>query len=558
MTRCCTLQTGKLMNLLCGDTNLNARRMDSFEAEWPRGDSPEPSRSAQHLLVLSARDKEALRGVCYELSAQLERDNELSLADVAFTLQVARPAYPWRKCVIAQSNAEACERLRDQAPSGRCGDEPSDLVFMFPGQGVQYLGMAEPLYRTEALFREAFDGCAQIVSRCGGPDLHGILLRKNECPVASRVLNGTEVCEPALFAVEYALSGLLASWGIRPSAMIGYGLGEYVAACVSGVLGLEDALKIVVLRGRLLQRAPQSRMLAINLPRETAELYVGSPCSIAAVNGPSSCLACGPSAALSGIVRALERDGVSWRLLSTKGALHSPLLDTAAEELRSAFENVRFGPVRVPYLSNVTGNWITDALATSVDYWLRHLRHTVEFWEGLRSLESLPHKILVEVGPGTMLSSLARKTPLMSEVPTVALDRAVRAGGSRPMLDAVGRIWCAGGVVDWQAFNAGECHRLVPLPSYPRKRTPGGESQGTSGLALAGVTPNEAVVARIWRALLGTEQVGPDDDFLDLGGDSLLLEQVARELESSCGRAVCVRDLMHHPTVAGMARLLDA
>ncbi|HCE72757.1 MAG TPA: beta-ketoacyl synthase, partial [Ruegeria sp.] len=387
-----------------------------------------PARPAQ-LLVLSAKTATALEAMTDNLAAYLA-GAPVDLADVAFTLQVGRAGFNHRRILVGDSVADVraalvakdSRRVLSATQTGR--NRP--VAFVFPGVGDHYAGMAGTLYATEAVFREAVDQCAELLAPRLGQDLRAALYPADQPAAAaahtlfaataasSRVagaLHQTALAQPAVFVVEYALVQLLASWGIRPQALLGYSLGEYVAATVAGVLSLEDALTLVAKRAQWIQAQPHGAMLAVSLGVEAIQPYLNTEVALAVVNSPMTCVLAGPHAALEAVKVRLDADEVASRWLETSHAFHSPMLAPVAAELTALVRTLRLHAPQIPYISNVTGTWITDAQATDPSYWARHMVETVQFADGVGTLLSDAQLVVLEVGPGQALGSFIRQHP---------------------------------------------------------------------------------------------------------------------------------------------------
>jgi acyl transferase domain-containing protein/acyl carrier protein len=467
--------------------------------EAPAAEPTDPASRPAQLLVLSARTASALDAAALRLADRLETEPGLDLADVAWTLQVGRKSFEHRRMLVARHALSAVAALRDpqRAVSGRregAGARP--VVFLFPGLGDQRVDMARELYATEPAFRDTIDRCAEKLAPrlgadlrevmfsageraagapAGGPDLRAMLRRggaETEEPGEAR-LRRTLFAQPACFVVEYALARLLISWGIEPQAMIGYSLGEYVAACVAGALSLDDALELVAARARWIEELPGGAMLAIPLPEAEVLPALGEGVSLAATNGPHFCVAAGPSAKIDALASRLTAQGVSTIRLRTTHAFHSAMMEPAVAALTAAARQVAVKPPRIPYLSNVTGTWITADDLADPAYWGRHMRSTVRFAEGIGELLQEPERVFLEVGPGATLGTLIKQHPAAAanRVALPTLRRADEGGSDLDLLLAsVGRLWIAGAAIDWPAFHGGERRRKVALPTYPFER----------------------------------------------------------------------------------------
>lgn len=456
-----------------GGTNVHV-----IAEEAPPVDETTASRPYQ-LLCLSAKTATALDAASDNLSAYLSRHPELDLADAAHTLHVGRKGFAERQILVCRDREDALAALESRDPKrlvrARAAEESEHgVVFMFPGQGSQFVGMAREIYEAESVFRDELDECCRLLLPHLGRDLREVVFAPDaRAEDAARELEQTRLTQPALFAVEYSLARLWMSWGVALRAMIGHSIGEYVAACLAGVFTLEDALALVAARGRLMQGLPAGAMLAVALPEEELKPLLGARLSLAAINGPSSCVASGPVEAVEELERTLADRGTPGRRLHTSHAFHSsmvePVLDAFADEVRRA----RPQPPQLPFVSNVTGTWITAREATDPGYWVRHLRGAVRFADGARELLAEPSHVLLEVGPGQTLKQLvAQQTGRGS-------DRLVLSSLRHPhsnetdealLLEALGRLWAAGVRVDWPGFYARERRRRVPLPTYPFER----------------------------------------------------------------------------------------
>ena len=381
--------------------------------EAPEPAAPDSSRP-WHLLVLSAKTETALEAATERLAAHLEREPEAGLADIAYTLQVGRKGFAHRRALACRDARDAVAALRARDPrrvsNGTQGDAERPVVFLFPGQGSQYVNAGRALYEGEPAFRRQVEKCAALLGPRLGFDLRDVLYpppgREEE---AEERLQQTAVAQPALFAVEHALASLLVSWGVRPWAMVGHSVGEYVAACLAGVFGLEEGLGLVSARGRLMQGVAAGSMLAVPLPAAELEGTVPDGLSLAATNGDSQCVVSGCHEAVAEFEQSLASRGIQCRRLRTSHAFHSGMMDGILDAFTGEVRKVALRAPQLPYVSNVTGRWITGDETTDAAYWARHLRGTVRFAESVRLLLAERAPIFVEVGPGETLISLAKQ-----------------------------------------------------------------------------------------------------------------------------------------------------
>jgi acyl transferase domain-containing protein len=445
------------------------------EAQHPG--STGPSRPSQ-LLLLSAKTRPALERAGAALADKLRRDPELSLADAAYTLQVGRHAFPHRQAVVARDSEEAAALLEShdpkRAPIQAVGEAEPSVAFMFAGGGAQFPGMGAELYREEAVYREEVDRCLTLLARHLEFDLRPLLFPApaEEARVAAELELPTRAL-PALFVTQYALAKLWMSWGIAPAAMIGHSMGEYTAAHLAGVFSLDDALALVALRGRLFETVPPGGMLSVPMPAAELQELLPPEISIAAVNAPELCVASGPMHAIEALERALAEREVEGKRIRISIAAHSAMLDGILERFADFFRRVTLNAPAIPFVSNVTGTWITAVEAQDPAYWVRHLRGTVRFADGVATLLAQPGRVLLEVGPGRVLGTLARLHP------QVGASHAVLSSMRHPeeegsdlavLVSALGRLWLHGVTPEWNAFWAGEERRRVPLPTYSFER----------------------------------------------------------------------------------------
>lgn len=552
--------------------------------EAPRPEPNDDDNQSQ-LLVLSARTETALDAAMSRLAAHLSQYADLSLADLAYTLQVGRKQFEHRSTLVCSSVEEARRTLeqRDQnlLLSSQEVSQDSQIAFMFSGQGAQYVNMGRELYRCEPRFREQIDLCASLLRPHLGLNLREALYPESPNEQTSATLDQTFLTQPALFAIEYALARLLMEIGLKPRAMIGHSIGEYVAACLAGVFSLEDALLLVAARGRLIQKLGTGAMLTVPLPESETRSLLGAELSLAAVNSPSVCAVSGPIDAIERLEQQLINKGVQSRRLRTSHAFHSRMMEPAVGELEAEVARVKLNPPTLRYVSNLTGDWITEAEATDPAYWARHMRETVRFAGGLAVLLKGFEGVLLEVGPGHGLTTLAKQQGAYA----VASMRAPKVEKSdiEVFLQTLGTLWLKGAPIDWAAFNRNTGGRRVSLPAYPfeRKRywlisdeLPGEDRIAASEknsaprsvharpkLANEYVAPNtevERLLAEVWQELLGTDQVGINDDFFNLGGHSLLATQLITRVNEVFEVEVALHRLFDSPTIAGLSAVVES
>jgi acyl transferase domain-containing protein/thioesterase domain-containing protein len=560
--------------------------------EAPSVEKSGESRPSQ-VLVLSAKTSSALDCATVNLSNYLKQHPDENLADVAYTLQVGRRAFSHRRLVVCNDIQEGAIALDNLDPkrvfTNLQESKNRPVVFMFSGQGSQYINMSLELYQVETTFREQIDICSEILKPHLGIDLRHVLYpNEAQAQAATNQLKQTAITQPALFAIEYALAKLWMSWGVNPKAMIGHSIGEYVAACLAGVFSLEDGLSLVAARGKLMQQLPSGSMLAVPLPEQQVQEFLGNKLDLAVINGASMSVLSGATNAVDELAQKLLEKGVECRRLHTSHAFHSQMMEPILEPFTEQVKKVKLKAPKIPYLSNVTGNWITATEATNPSYYAQHLRQTVRFAEGLQKLLKDPNQILLEVGPGRTLNTLAKQHP------NKGAQQIVLSSLRHPqdqnsdvafLLTTLGKLWLGGVQIDWSTFYASEQRYRLPLPTYPFERqrywieAPGIEqpikiaSLPDENSQPVDSTPHhsrpklhntyiaprdeiEQTIASIWQEFLGINQVGIYDDFFDLGGDSLLAVQLITKVNETLQKSLSPHSLLQSSSIAALAALI--
>jgi len=457
----------------CGVTALGAGGANCHVIleEAPPPVSGEGERACQ-LLVLSAKTRSALDRASDNLADALEADASIGLADAAFTLALGRRAMPHRRTLVAQSRHEALARLRARDP-GCVATDPAEgappvTVFMFPGGGAQYARMGVELYQQDPTYRDAVDACLAIINPVIGRDLGALMFCvPADAEAATRTLERPSLTLPALFTAEYAMARLFESWGCRPGALIGHSMGEYVAACLSGVMNLDDALRLVMARGRLFEATAPGGMLSVPLSEKDLLAVAPADLSVAAINAPELSVASGPAASIDALQVRFAGRGVETTRLRIDVAAHSTLLDPVLDEFRRVCRTISLHPPAIPFVSNVTGAWISAAEATDPVFRVRHLRSPVRFADGLATISDLGNTALVEIGPGRTLSMLARaQGKPFAHVCNTMRHPQEAAGDLAYALTALGRVWTTGAQIDLAALYDGQLRNRVPLPGY--------------------------------------------------------------------------------------------
>ncbi len=559
--------------------------------EAPATPAPERSRTPQ-LLVLSAHGPAALARAVDRLGGHLREHPDVPLEDVAWTLQVGRPAHAHRVFAVGRDTPEVLRALAEQ--DGSPGDarlEPGErpVVFMFPGHGGQHVGMGRELYATQPAFREAVDECGAHLTPLLGFDLRTVLHPEPSDAAAleqATARMGEFVTgQLSVFVIEYAAARLWKRWGVKPAAVVGHSLGAYAAATVAGVFSLADALHVVLERSRILASLPAGAMLAVPLPEAELAPLLQAGLSLAAVNGPAQCTVSGPVADIEALQARLLARGVESRLLRIPGAGHSHLVEPSLAAFTACVQRVERHPPRLPWISDLTGAAVSAEQAVDPAYWAAHLRHTVRFGDALGTLLAGPASIFLEVGPGRTLATLARQHPGAGTHLMVATlpHPADNTSDGVSALTAAGRLWAAGVPLSWQGLHAGARRRRVPLPTYAFERQrylveapdtpapvagqpgegslPGAPRSDASSVSAAGPELPEDLTARriatAFAEVLGLPRVGLHDNFFELGGDSLMAAQLITRLRPHVSTPLRVKAIFRAPTVARLARFIE-
>lgn len=560
------------------------------------------------LLVISAKTSSALDRATVNLAEYLLQNPDIEIADVAYTLQVGRQAFKHRRMLVCTNKDDAVSVLQTLDPKRTFSyyqkSKERPIVFMFSGQGTQYVNMGWELYQTEPVFRFQIDHCSKVLQPILGFDLREVLYPDPPTKKASEQLQQTAITQPALFVFEYALAHLWMEWGVYPQAMVGHSIGEYVAACLAGVFSLEDALLLVAARGHLMQQMLPGAMLAVALPEYQVQSLIEDwiklneePLSLAAINSPFQCVISGNIKTIEAFQNQLLAKGITCRHLVTSHAFHSfmtePLLGSFLEQVKK----VSLKTPQIPFLSNVTGSWITPDEAVDPNYWVKHLRYPVRFADNVEHLLKHPESILLEVGSGQVLTKLAKQQIetvdmlILSSLPDSQTSKQIVSHGNKVdqslkfILTTLGQLWLAGVQVNWSRFYTNEQRHYLSLPTYPfdhqhywidipkinHKQQEIIEVKALSqqiillqsrpaDLQNTYVAPRndlEHHLIEILEENLGITPIGIDDNFFELGGDSLLAIELGFRLSKTFQVRLNQSQLIETPTIAMLASMIE-
>lgn len=563
--------------------------------EAPKQVSLEP-KDKWNILPFSAKTETALENATSSFSNYLKENIDINLADTAYTLMVGRKQFDCRRIVICKNSTEAVEAL-DTMDAKKVltyinRKKERNIVFMFSGQGSQYVNMARDLYHNEPKFREVIDNCLETLSKYSNLDFTSILHPNQEEKEMQEKLNQTEITQPVIFMIEYALAKQLMNWGIMPDALIGHSIGEYAAACISGVISLKDALYLVTKRGELMQKVERGSMLSINLPEEEVKKYLAEDLSLALLNSDSLSVVSGQTQAINELAVRLKGEKIRHRVLHTSHAFHSHMMEPIVEEFTELVRTISVNQPKIPYISNVTGTWISVEDIQSPSYWARHLRSTIRFGDGIKELLKKADSIFVEVGPGNALCTFVKQSSPKTDGPLIlsTLPHATSEENSWAyFLIAIGKLWLFGIEIDWFNFHGDEERRRLSLPKYQwdyqrfwvepkgntdfkmnslkekeivsrEEKSAKGKLHQRPNLLTPYKEPRNAIeeiIAEAWQELFKIDKIGIHDDFFDLGGHSLMATQLAARLNDAFGIEIPLQNIFQATTIAEIAQLIE-
>ncbi|QNK63172.1 amino acid adenylation domain-containing protein [Pedobacter sp. PAMC26386] len=531
----------------------------------------------KNLFTWSAKSEESSQAYGLALKTQLINQPELNLTDVAYTLQTTRADFLHRSFIVAGTKQELLDALTETAMStNKLQRLPGETVFLFPGQGAQYLKMGAELYENEPVYQTAVDDCATILMAYLDKDIRAIMYAETDDLQAGILLNNTKYTQPALFITSYALAQLWMSWGIQPSILCGHSIGEYVAAHLAGVFTLEEGLKLIATRGALVSELPAGSMLSVRTSVLEIEKFLPETLSVAAINSPKLCVVAGKDEDINTFQLQLDERLILHKKLLTSHAFHSAMMDPILKDFSEIVNQVKLNRPQKPIISTVTGQFLTDAQAQSPAYWTEHLRKTVRFSPAMDTILSMDNPVLIEVGPGNTCTTLAWQHEAKTTFTAIAsLDKKEITGSYDVLFTALGKAWLAGLNPDWKSFYSNQQRHRIDLPTYsyhkkrfwvePRnsktqqKLTPIDQQHTNTLITMRKDTLIEKIKQLLENASgIEMDGVTANSSFIEIGLDSLLLTQVAITLKKEFLLPISFRQLNEeYSTIDALAIYID-
>jgi len=539
------------------------------------------------LITWSAKTEASLANYAKKLVGFVESNDDVSVADIAYTLQNTRADFNFRKFIIAGTRDDLLSKLNtniDAASSKKLTAKASEIVFMFPGQGSQYVNMGRELYENEPAFTEAVNECVGLLKDTPHAELLGTLypvaIDEN---VAENVTN-TFYAQPAIFILEYAMAKLWMSWGIQPAVLTGHSIGEFVAAHLAGVFDLQDALKLISARAEMVSKVSKGSMLAVRLEAAQLENILPKELSIAAINSNKLCVVAGPDNAIANFSIRLTEKNIAARLLQTSHAFHSTMMDDVVAPFEAIVKSIKLNPPIKPIVSTVTGAWMSEAEAVNPAYWANQLRNTVRFADAINTLQEDENRLLLEVGPGNVLATLARQqVTVKSTVIISGLEKNETLSEYYCVLRTVGQLWLNGVDIDWKAVYYNQKRRKINLPAYafdhkrywlaptqpaniiePVPETPETHSETEEIILQDNLMRKHTLSTKLKELFedasgIEIDERSADSNFIEIGFDSLSLTQIAANLKKEFDVPISFRKLFEeYNTIHLLAEYIDA
>jgi len=542
----------------------------------------------QSLITWSAKTEASLGNYAKKLAGFAEEHKDIIVADIAYTLQNTRADFNHRRFAVASGSDELSAKLMSENVESstykKLSSKASEIVFMFPGQGSQYVNMGKELYNNEPVFAAAVDECIDLLKDTPQAGIFNVIYPAVVDEISAKKIKNTFYTQPAIFIMEYAMAKLWMSWGIQPTIFTGHSIGEFVAAHFAGIFSLKDALLLISTRARMVSEVEKGSMLSVRTDARQLQTILPDGLSIAAINSKKLCVVAGPDKLIEAFATRLEEIEIPGRLLHTSHAFHSAMMDEIVKPFEDVVKTLRLNPPVKPVVSTVTGNWMSEAEATDPAYWAQHLRKTVRFADAVDTLQESDGRLLLEVGPGTVLATLSRQQVSNKTTPILSgFEKNETTTEYYSVLRALGQLWLNGIEPDWKAFyhDQKRLKRNLPAYAFDRKRywleadlpriTTAPEPE-TPEIKLE--TEKITIENQLMRQELLTEKLrelfedasGIEIDaattnmnFVEIGFDSLLLTQIATNLKKEFNVPITFRKLFEdYNTIQNLAAYLDA
>lgn len=547
-----------------GGTNVHVI-VGNYNRQKPPKEEKDVHEKAE-VIVFSAKNEDSLAEYIKKVANYLEKNPGNKLRDVAYTQAKYREAFEYRTSITSETTEELIRKLKDwnKKPNKI---KNGKVVFMFSGQGSEYAGMGKALYEMEPEYREDFDRISEQVQKEIGKDIREYILNDKKDL-------GTQMTQILLFCVEYCTARMWMRMGLVPDGMIGHSIGEFAAACISGVLDEEEAVRMVLKRGELMEATEEGRMLAVQMKLEEAERWLDYGVNIAAVNESNQVVLSGKKENIGKVWAECQKEEILCTILKPKKGFHSELMDQASKAYAEYADSVKINKMKIPYISCVTGDWIKEDEITRA-YWGRHMRETVQYAKGMETLHIWGADIYVEVGPGEILSHIARRMyknekRVFSSIPSEKQQEQ----GYRVFKEAAGEIWSTCGRIDWDAYYQGKPGSRLRLPTYSFLRTYYGvslvpscrkvtipeKSNQQNNVPVTNIYQDvdytEHVLIYIWERLFGVKPIKPTDDFYDLNGNSLIAIQMMSQIHELFQIDLPVSKLFEYSTIQDLINVM--
>lgn len=540
-------------------------------------------RKAYELIAFSSKTENALNRYETKIIDFLDKNRDSSLSDASYTFLTGRAQFDCRSFMVVKDNKVAVQKRNTLSKTTN-----NNLIFLFSGQGSQYYKMGEYLYTEEPYFKSIMDMGFDIIEKETGKDFKTFLYNdKNKDHLE---INNTKYTQPLLFLLDYALAKTLVYWGVQPSVMMGHSLGEYVAACISGVFKFDEALHLIIKRGELMSSVHSGAMLAINASLESVKEELNDQIDIAVINTPNSFVISGPENEILNIQKNLKKKEIGSVLLPTSHGFHSRAMDSILDSFENEVSQIEMQEPKIPFVSNVTGKVISNEMATSKEYWVSHLRNTVLFSKGIDTLLQVENSTFIEIGPGTSLINMVKQQSKTANIAVAAFNTIKRSkerdNQDKLILELLGNLWLKGVAVDWNAYFEGKENHRVSVPTYPFEGTvfpcrvdplekhnvtiENSEQEEFSASielpttqreilheCVAPTTPIEEQLVEIWRDFFKLDNVGVTDNFFELGGDSLRAVVLMNRINDEFGVVLSIENLYDTLSIKELAELLN-